>query len=166
MFNMKKSPKNHGFTLIELMIVIAILAILAAFALPVYGDYTKRTYVSEGLALASSAQSAVVDTYASTGVAPNMNNVAGLANPNRLTGQAVKSILVTGQNNIPLITITYNTKVKDGTKLALAMDTTPNMGSYRWVCGFASNEGTNVLDSAKVNTTVSSQWLPSNCRSA
>jgi hypothetical protein len=95
-----------------------------------------------------------------------MNSAAGLANPTRLKGQAVKSVFVTGQNNIPLITITYNTKVKDGTKLALAMDTTPNMGSYRWVCGFASNEGTNVLDSAQANTTVSPLWLPSNCRNA
>ncbi len=163
---MKTISNHHGFTLIELMIVIAIIGILAAFALPAYKNYTARTYVAEGLNLSSGAKAQIIDYYANAKKIPQNNAEAGLPEADRITGQAVKSVLITGQNSIPLITITYNEKVKDDVKLALAMDTTPNMGSYRWVCGFASDEGMNTQNSAQANTTVTPQWLPSNCREA
>jgi type IV pilus assembly protein PilA len=62
---------QKGFTLIELMIVIAIIGILAALALPQYQDYTIRTKVGEGLALAAAAKIAVAETYQSTGGTAN-----------------------------------------------------------------------------------------------
>ena len=63
-----KTAKQHGFTLIELMIVIAIIGILAVIALPAYQNYVARTQLSEGLLLASGQKSAVVETRANKGV--------------------------------------------------------------------------------------------------
>ncbi len=70
---------QKGFTLIELMIVIAIIGILAAIALPAYQDYTKRSRVSEGLSLAGGAKSALTEYYASNNKWPSDNAEAGIA---------------------------------------------------------------------------------------
>ncbi|MGL4674922.1 MAG: pilin [Wohlfahrtiimonas sp.] len=83
---------KSGFTLIELMIVVAIIGILSMIALPAYQDYTKRTYVSEGLALSAAAKMAATETFATTGLWPTKNSEAGLPNGNQITGAAVQSI--------------------------------------------------------------------------
>ena len=70
--------KQQGFTLIELMIVVAIIAILAAIAIPAYRDYLVRTQVSEGASLTGAAKVAVDEYYANYGVAPATNTAAGL----------------------------------------------------------------------------------------
>ena len=161
--------KSTGFTLIELMMVIAIISILAAFALPAYKDYTGRTHVAEGLDLASGAKSYVVDYYANNKKVPQNNAEVGLAEPNLIKGQAVTQVTV-GGNPIsmknPTIVITYNVKVADGATLALAMDTTPGAGSYRWICGRANSSGTNIEQVAEFNTNalMKDEWLPTNCR--
>jgi hypothetical protein len=66
----------------------------------------------------------------------------------------------------PTIVITYNAKVADGATLALAMDTTEDAGSYRWICGRANSSGTNVEQVAEFNTNalMKDEWLPANCR--
>ena len=70
---------QQGFTLIELMIVVAIIGILAAIALPAYQDYTVRSKVSEGLIQGGAAKNAVAETFQASGIVPNTNPLAGLA---------------------------------------------------------------------------------------
>ena len=137
-----------GFTLIELMIVVAIIGILAAVAIPSYQDYTKRAHVSEGLSLAGAAKVGVAEYYGSQGIMPTNNTVAGIAPGGQITGNAVVSVTVTNGQ----IDIVYNSKVdSDGTQLNMQLSPTTSPGSIRWVCNNAA-------------TTVLSKYRPSNCR--
>ncbi|ENY1195738.1 pilin [Neisseria gonorrhoeae] len=85
---------QKGFTLIELMIVIAIVGILAAVALPAYQDYTARAQVSEAILLAEGQKSAVTEYYLNHGIWPENNTSAGVANPADIKGKYVKSVTV------------------------------------------------------------------------
>jgi type IV pilus assembly protein PilA len=138
--------KQSGFTLIELMIVVAIIGILAAIALPAYQDYTKRSHVSEGLSLGGGAKSAVAEYFSSQGSMPADNTAAGLAPSTSITGNAVTAVAVSSGK----ITITYNTKVENGTMLELSPTT--GAGGIRWKCQAAATSG--------VNT----KFLPASCR--
>ena len=150
------------------MIVVAIIAILAAFALPAYGDYTKRTYVAEGLTLSAAAKNAILDVYSSTGVFPTDNASAALSDPANINGQAVTSIEVGVSNtDIGTIKIQYNDKVNQAT-LGLAMQPV-NGGSYVWACGNNTSTGSASAQTAAQGLTSDKQvlpdaWLPSNCR--
>ena len=83
--------KEQGFTLIELMIVVAIIGILAAVALPAYQNYTNRAKVTEALSVAAAAKLAVAETFTSTGSLPTTNTEAGLPVPTDISGTDVLS---------------------------------------------------------------------------
>ncbi|QOZ81713.1 MULTISPECIES: pilin [Chromobacterium] len=142
---MQKS--QQGFTLIELMIVVAIIGILAAIAIPAYQDYTKRARVSEGLSLASAAKTAVAEYYASNGSFPSNNTSAGLQAS--ISGNSVTSVQV-GTNGV--ITVTYSSTLIDTSKNQLTLTPTASGGSIAWTCGASGTTGLNP------------QWLPANCR--
>jgi type IV pilus assembly protein PilA len=129
-----KAQVQKGFTLIELMIVVAIIGILAAMALPAYQDYTKRSHVSEGLTLAGSLKQAVAEYRADKGEWPSSNSAAGAAMTGSITGNAVKSVGITagGGTVSPTITITFNTKVENNGTLLLQPSS--SAGGMKWNC--------------------------------
>ena len=131
---------QKGFTLIELMIVVAIIGILAAIAIPAYQDYTIRAQVSEGMNLAAAAKAAVAETFLNRGVAPANRAVAGMsANATDTNGKYVRSIDVTDG----VITIEYgheaNARIGDAAgnlSLKLVPYITQDQ-SVAWRCGAA-----------------------------
>jgi type IV pilus assembly protein PilA len=129
---------QQGFTLIELMIVVAIIGILAAIAIPAYQDYTIRAQVSEGLNLSGSAKVAVTEYFQDRGVFPPTMTAAGLpTNATDIQGNYVRSVGVGAGNGV--ITVTYGNSANAvigsgaGQTLILTPDTT-NPGSVEWDC--------------------------------
>ena len=120
---------QKGFTLIELMIVIAIIGILAAIALPAYQDYTKRARAAEGLSLAGGAKTAVSEYYSSNNDFPGSNSAAGLAQDTDIHGNSVTKVTV-GTSGV--ITVTYNNKVTSGATVLLTPAVTN--GGLTWDC--------------------------------
>ena len=125
---------QQGFTLIELMIVVAIVGILAAVALPAYQDYTRRAHVSEGLGLAEAAKTAVVEYYSDKGSWPTNNTDAGLGAATNIKGNAVTSVGI-GADGV--ITVTYNAAVENSTLFltpSVVTDPDGGSGSFQWDC--------------------------------
>ncbi|EMT5981320.1 pilin, partial [Neisseria gonorrhoeae] len=124
---------QKGFTLIELMIVIAIVGILAAVALPAYQDYTARAQVSEAILLAEGQKSAVTEYYLNNGKWPKDNTSAGVASASTIKGKYVKEVKV--ENGV--VTATMNSsgvnKEIQGKKLSLWAKRQD--GSVKWFCG-------------------------------
>lgn len=145
--------QQKGFTLIELMIVIAIIGILAAIAIPAYQDYTVRSKVSEGLNLAGAAKLAVAETYDSKGRFVTGNNASyALPLPTSITGNYVAQV---GVGNNGVITITYAATGIGGTPSVdgqtLIMTPTATAGSMEWDCTTA--------------TGIVNKYRPAECRS-
>ncbi|HEZ9836633.1 TPA: pilin, partial [Neisseria gonorrhoeae] len=124
---------QKGFTLIELMIVIAIVGILAAVALPAYQDYTARAQVSEAILLAEGQKSAVTEYYLNHGKWPENNDSAGVANPTEIKGKYVQSVTVTnGVVTATMASSNVNNEIKDK---KLSLWAKRQDGSVKWFCG-------------------------------
>jgi type IV pilus assembly protein PilA len=122
---------QQGFTLIELMIVVAIIGILAAIAIPQYAEYTNRARVSEGLQLAAGAKTAVAEFYSSQAAWPADNDAAGIAAAADINGNNVTSVTVAGG----AITILYTGLSANTCTLAapsLTLTPTDQVGSVTW----------------------------------
>ena len=143
--------KQQGFTLIELMIVVAIIGILAAIAIPAYQDYTIRAQVSEGLSLSAGAKAAVAEFYQDRGEWPDDNDEAGLSDPTDIEGKYVSSVTVGANNGV--ITIAYaQTAANQNIRAAtLTLTATNHSGSIGWDCDSPGDA-------------IANNWLPAACR--
>ena len=160
---------QKGFTLIELMIVVAIIGILAAIAIPAYQDYTIRSQVTEGLNLASSVKAAVAESFADKGVWPADLDALGIANPP--SGKYVETVEVdTGTINITY-GVDANADKLAGEILSLRPSVSTN-DDVIWVCGDATTPSTagdptsggSAASATTFGTNDKGKYLPSNCR--
>ncbi|HEZ6184462.1 TPA: pilin [Neisseria meningitidis] len=159
---------QKGFTLIELMIVIAIVGILAAVALPAYQDYTARAQVSEAILLAEGQKSAVTEYYLNHGIWPKNNTSAGVAStPSDIKGKYVKEVTVAnGVITATMLSTGVNKEIQ-GKKLSLWAKR--QNGSVKWFCGqpvkraSTATDAANGTDAAKK---IDTKHLPSTCRDA
>lgn len=122
---------QHGYTLIELMIVTGIVGILGSIAIPAYQDYTIRAQVAEGISLSSATRVALIDYYTQRGDWPENNNKADVANQNDIVGKYVKKVMV--KKNVVEVQFGNDChKNINGQKITLtAVD---NNGIIRWEC--------------------------------
>lgn len=154
---------QKGFTLIELMIVIAIIGILAVIALPAYQDYTARAQVSEAISLMEGQKSAVVEYYADKGAWPTSNTQAGIADKGSIKGKYVDEVEIEANGVITakMKAADVNNEIKEKTVSltphATTAGATPGAaatanGSFTWTCAPGTTNG------------VDPKFLPSSCR--
>ncbi|WP_082693530.1 MULTISPECIES: pilin [Aquitalea] len=137
---------NNGFTLIELMIVVAIIGILAAIAIPAYQDYTLRAKVAEGLSFADHAKTSVSEYYTSMGGWPANNASAGL--PTSLPGNYVSDVQISISSGVSIVNVSFASAVASGLVLTLT-PAASSQGSIVWACS---------------STAGYEKYLPSTCR--
>lgn len=158
---------QSGFTLIELMIVVAIIGILASLAISIFQTYTIRTQVAEGLNLSTVAKTPIVETYLEDGVAPANRAAAGLSpNASDTSGGYVSGIDITNGR----IDITFGGPDAHAQITGRTLSITPyvqaSVNSVAWRCGSDAPPGGGLMDGgdAHLAPTVPERYLPSACR--
>ena len=157
---------QKGFTLIELMIVVAIIGILAAIAIPAYQDYTIRAQITEGLNLAAAAKTAVAESFASNQAWPANNAAAGLDVAANINGKYVTAVNVLAGGQIR---ITYGNQASAVTVVGKTMTLTPYTSlnnDVSWQCGDHAMTGplTIATGSAAGSSNLLAKHRPANCR--
>ena len=138
---------QKGFTLIELMIVVAIIGILAAIALPAYQDYTARAQMSEAMVLADGQKGAVTEYYADKGVFPGSNASAGIADAASIAGKYVAQVAV-GTSGVITASMKANNVANGIAGTTLTLTPTAGSGSVTWAC----------------TSSASAKYIPAACR--
>jgi type IV pilus assembly protein PilA len=157
-------PSLRGFTLIELMVVVAILAILALMAVPIYRDKYIREQVVEAMRLTDIAKGPIATAWATTRTLPEDNAATGLPAPEKVVSNYVKSLTVEG-GAIHVVFGNQAYAALSGKTLSLrpAVVEDAPVVPVAWVCGFAAVPGQMAV-SAPNKTNVPKVWLPVNCR--
>ncbi|MEE4144890.1 MAG: pilin [Halieaceae bacterium] len=147
--------RQHGFTLVELMIIVAIVSILAVIAMPAYQNYTIRSKVSEAMAFMAEAKSTVTERYSATNTMPTSNQVAGLAPPDSYDDyEYVSRLEVT---SIPVDgTIVVTVKIPGTSANGKQLQLVPSTSSMPivWRCESVPD----------INYGIAATHIPANCR--
>jgi type IV pilus assembly protein PilA len=158
------TPSPRGFTLIELMVVVAIIAILALMAVPLYRDKYIRDQVVEAMRLTDIAKGPIAAAWTATRTLPDDNAAAGLPAPDKVVSNYVKSMTVeAGAIHVVFGNLASNALRGKTLSLRPAVVEDAPIVPVAWVCGYAAAPEKMTVIAAN-RTDVPKVWLPVNCR--